>query len=272
MSEIKLGASTKAFGGKSVRETAELFAVNNLSCVELCFCLSDLPGWYHNLCGYEQLPTAEDVQRAVELFKSYNIEVCAIGVYSNLCDGNAQKVFDAQRLFSEYCNLAYLCGIKTLATFGGNTPIKYMRSISREAMKLKMYDGFCEALFEAKKRKLTLALDLCGSDTISSYEDYLSVKNYAAGELASFDNLKLIYDIESAYCDVDFDEISLCHIKDKKKNGVYFERYGTGDGDFSKIYKIAKEKPDIPLIFEYVNSENVGDTVANFRNNLEKHR
>lgn len=272
MSDIKLGASTKAFGGKSIREVAELLAENNLSCVELCFCLSDLSGWYHNLCGYEKLPEVEEAERAVEIFKSYNIEVSAIGVYSNFTDGNAEKIFDAQRLFSEYCNLAYLCGIKTLATFGGITPIKYMRSISREAMKLKTYDSFCEALSEAKKRKLTIALDLCGSDTISGYGDYLSLKHYIASEFASFDNLRLIYDIESASCDVDFNEIIMCHIKDKKRNGLYFERYGTGDGDFTGIYTIANQRPEIPLIFEYVNSENLGATVANFRNNLEKHR
>lgn len=269
--KYRLGASTKGFGGKSVEQTAQLFAKAGLDCTELCFCLSDLSGWHHNLCGYEKLPSAEDAQRAVEIFESYKIDVVAIGVYSNLWDGGSAKVFDAQRLFSEYCNLAYLSGVKTITTFGGITTAKYLRNAFNEGMKLKIYDGFCKALAEAEKRNLTLALEASPGSATASFDDYLVLKNYIAKEFALFDNLKFIYDIESASFNIASDEISLCHIKDKKKNGVYFERFGYGDGDFSGIYRIAREKPDIPLILEYVNSENVGETAENLRKCLEKH-
>ena len=272
MQKNKLGVSTKAFGGKSVEETAQLFAKANLCCTELCFCLSDLSGWQHNLGIYRELPDAEEVQKAIEIFKSYGVEVCAIGVYSNLWDGDAGRTLDSHKLFCEYCNLAYLNNVKTLTTFGGNTLIRAMRNGLDEIFYRKVYEAFGQALAEAKKRGITIALDISCGDVITDYKAYTVLKNYITDEFAYFDNLRLIYDIESASENVSFDEIALCHIKDKKKNGVYFERYGTGDGDFSKIYKIAKERPDIPLIFEYVNSENVTVTVADFRENLEKYR
>ena len=270
MCNIRLGACTKSFGGRSVEHTAEILKRYNLSCVELCFCLSDLDGWHYNLCGYEKLPDAECVQRAVEIFNSYGIDVVAIGIYSNLWDGGAEKTFDAHRLFSEYCNLAYLSGVKRITTFGGIISAKYLRNAIDSDLKLKVYDSFCKALVEAEKRNLTLALEVSPGSVIGNFNNYLALKNYIKNEFASFDNLKFIYDIESVGYNIASDEIALCHIKDKKDNGIYFERFGFGNADFSGIYKIAKENPDIPLILEYVNCENIGDTADKFRENLEK--
>ncbi len=262
---MKLGASTKSFGGKTVRETAELFAACGLSCAELCFYQSDLSGWKYNLCGYSELACEQEVISAVKTFGEYGIEVSAIGIYNCMWGGTSSEIFDSYRLFTEYCRLASAAEVKILATHGG-TASRLPRSRSFDAkLQERMNEGFLYALTEAKKRGLTVAVECGDGDALKNYDDYVSLGKYAEKAIGSADMLKYICCPASENAGLPTSEIALCHIKDRKRGGLYFERFGSGDTDFAPLLEKVGKISDMPMILEYVNSENLAETADSFR-------
>lgn len=260
-----IGASTRSFGGMSVQKVAEIFSESGLSCAELCFCQSELSGWKYNLCGYEPLPDTEDVLKSVEVFKSYGIEVSALGVYNCFWSGSDDDIADSLRLFSEYCDLAHSCNIKNLATHGGSLMASPFSKV-REDIYRKLRDGFVYACIEAEKRGLTIAVEYGFGDVVEKSSDFCDLVQYVKGSLGRANMLKYIC---TPVCNGDGlcnDDIALFHIKDRKTDGRYYERFGDGDCDFSAFFDTALRKSDVPLIFEYINAQNIQRTVREFKN------
>ncbi|MBR3996125.1 MAG: sugar phosphate isomerase/epimerase [Clostridia bacterium] len=260
-----IGASTRSFGGMSVQKVAEIFSESGLSCAELCFCQSELSGWKYNLCGYEPLPCAEGVLNAVEVFRSYGINVSALGVYNCFWSGTVSEISDSFRLFSEYCALAESCNIKMLATHGGALTA---RPFSRDSgyFYRKLCDGFVYACIEAEKRGLTVAVEYGPGDAIENSGDYYDLVRYVKGSLGRANMLKCIRTPVLDAEGLSDSDISLFHIKDRKTDGRYYERFGDGNCDFSAFFDTAEKNPDIPLIFEYINAQNIQRTVREFKN------
>lgn len=260
---MKIGASTKAFGGKSSREVAELFAKCALGTAELCFCQSDLSGFRYNLCGSAALPSADDAGKAVEAFKVCGIDVCAIGVYLNFWSGKDSEIYDTLGLFCEYCDMAASLGVRTLTTHTGSV---FALSASRgfdKRLYEKLCHGFVYASVEAHKRGLTIGVEFGDTDAVKSYSEFLKLKEYANG-IAGTDTLKCI----SSPCvqneEIPLSQIALCHIKDRKHGSKFYERYGAGDTSFDAFFSESEKYSHIPMILEYVNSENLGDTARRF--------
>lgn len=261
---MKIGASTKSFGGKRTREVAELFGENGLSAIELCFCQNDLSGFRYNLCGKADLPCISEAQAAKEIYNGYGIEICSIGVYCNFWCGTYREIFDTFHLFTKYCDIAYALGVKTLATHTGSVfAMPASRGFSTDLSE-KLYQGFTHAAIEAHKRGLTIAVEVDEKDAIACYGQYLELKKRVFDNIG-VDVLKMIYSPGMENGEISAPEIAVCHIKDKKNGGKFYERYGAGDMDYSGFFKAFGKNEDIPMILEYVNSENLGETVNRFR-------
>lgn len=261
---MKLGANTKCFGGRTVRETAELFAACDLNCAELCFCQSDLSGWRYNFCGKLALPELREVSSAVRIFSEYGIEVSTIGIYNCLWSGTSSEIFDSLTSFVQYCDLSAECGIKNVTTCAG-TASRMPRSQSFDnALMKKLRESFLYCLIEAEKRGLTVSLECADGDALKSYEDYLSLKEYTENAIGKSSMLKYISSPGFESKNVSASEIGIYHIKDRKKDSVYYGRFGEGDADFSAFAKGLEKNLETPIILEYVNSENLRDTVTSF--------
>lgn len=267
---MKLGANTKCFGGRTVRETAELFAKCGLNAAELCFCQSDLSGWRYNCCGKYALPENVQLTSAVNIFREYGIEVSAIGIYNCLLCENDIETFDSLTLFTQYCRLAAACGIKTVTTCAGKeSRIPKSRTFDAEQL-LRLRESFLYCLIEAEKHGITVALECSTDDNLKSYEDYLTLKSFTEKAIGRSSMLKYISSPAFDKGEALNSEIGLYHIKDRKRDGIYFERFGEGDADFSQLPEKLQTTPDIPVIFEYVNSENLRSTVTSFTEFLKK--
>lgn len=262
---IKLGASTKSFGGMSVAECADLFSRASLSCCELCFCQSDLSGWKYNLCGYSSLPSAEQVLRAAETFKSRGIELCALGVYNCFWNGNGSVFYDSVKLFCEYCDIASECGIKVIATHGGATALRAVSGKFDNDISEKLKLGFALSCAQAKKKGLTVSVEYGFADILHTYSDFSALSDKVSDFLGSDDMLKVT--AVPIFCDanVPCERIGLFHVKDRKTDGRYFLPFGSGDANFDELFRLSKKMPDIPLVFEYINRENILQTAELFR-------
>ena len=261
---MKIGASTKSFGGKTVKEVAEIFARCGLTAAELCFCQSDLPGFRHNLCGSANIADKESARCVAETFKSFGVDICSVGVYCNFWSGTDSEIFDTLKLFTSYCDIAYSLGVRTLSTHTGTAnQIALSKSFGNELCE-KMYQGFTCACIEAKKRGLTVAVECSELDAVQDYKGFTKLCGYVGKSIGSSDMLKYIY--SPAKCEnVSESQIGIFHIKDKSASSKYFERFGDGDVDFSGFFKAFGRNEDIPVILEYVNSENLCDTVKRYK-------
>ncbi len=257
---MPLGTCTKAFGGMSIAETAEIFARSGLDCVELYFCQKELFGWKYNMCGYEPLPSASSIVSAVGVFRSYGINVCAFGIYNCLWQGSASDCADSLKMFREYCDAAVENGISTVTTHSGTVINTAGSQRGSRDIKKRAFDAFTPALAEAVKRRLTVAVECSPFDVFGGWSDFCELKEYVRSALGTSDMLKYIAVPSSSDSGVNNSDIAMYHLKDKKQGGTFYERFGDGDTDFSDFFRDIKNMPDTPIILEYVNSGNIEDT------------
>ncbi len=265
---MMLGTCTKSFGGMSVAETAEIFAISGLDCTELCFCQKELAGWKYNLCGYEPIPSVSDVASAMNTFRSYGIGICALGIYNCLWQGSVSDCVDSLRTFREYCDIAAENGISMLTTHTGTVLNTVNARRNAPDIRKKVFDSFTMALTEAAKRGLTVAVECSPFDILACYSDFCELKEFVHGTLGTSDMLKYIAVPSSNDEDVDVSDIALYHLKDKKRGGMFYERFGDGDSDFSDFFADIHKTPDVPVILEHVNSGNLAETAGRVRDRM----
>ena len=259
---MSLGASTRSFGGKTVSETARIFKDARLNCAELCFCQTDLAGWKHNFFGRAEIPSVRDIKNAVEIFAQSGITVSALGFYGCFFGGSSSDFVETLRAFDRYCNAALECGIPTIATHSGTAGfLPASRGFGKEP-RARLVDGFTFACIEAQQRGLTLSVECSPSDAVCGFDGFLEIRSDVEKNIGSGEMLK--------YTCIPVDDgkipdpsiVGLCRIRDKKRDGRFYERFGDGDFDFSDTLDFARKNPSVPLILEYVNSESVSSVAA----------
>lgn len=252
---MRLGASTKCFGGMSAVETATTFEKSGLSVCELCFCMSDLDGWRYNYCGRSNLPTASDVLRAIATFRGHGVETVAIGAYTCFWSEGDRGLSDSLSQLCEYLEIARECGIATVATHTGTL----IRSPFPEKSRALMLEGFADACIEAAKRGITISVETTVHDAVDSYAGFLQLREHVKGYVGRSDMLRLTACPSTDADGIPISDIALCHLKDIKRGGKFYERPGDGDFDFTASLE-RLDKGGIPIILECVNSGNVGQT------------
>lgn len=246
----------------TVKETAELFAKSGLNCCELCFCQSDLSGWKYNYSGYGALPSAEDILRAVETFTSYGIKVLSIGVYNCLWQGTAESISASLEYFGEYCDIASDNGIKMLSTHSGTADARLGIGKIPKDNDERVTECFMYALLEAYKRGLTLALECGEFDVIKSYDEFSVLKREAKKNLGTSEMLKYIGVSCCGNEQIKADELAFFHLKDKSRDGRFYECFGNGNSDCSLFFDSLNSYNNPPLILEYVNSSTLSQVVG----------
>ncbi len=256
-----LGATTKCFGGKTTTEVAELFCKSGLHAAELCFCQSDLDGWKYNFCGKIELPKPADVRRAAEIYDSFGIKIVSLGIYASFWEESEATLNETLDVFTEYCDIACECGIKVLAAHGGNVINKAVLKFCGDEFVWRMNQAFVYACIEAEKRGLVISVECGEDDALRNYSDFSALKKTVSTEIGRSDMLKFTCVPTSGDFEESRAESALFHIKDRKFGGKFYERFGDGDEDFSAFFEyVRKSKTEIPLILEYVNSENLFQT------------
>ena len=249
----------------SVEETAVLYEGCGLSVCELCFCQSDLEGWRYNYCGRSALPTSRDVLGAIAAFREQGVEVVAIGAYNCFWSEGNSGLSDSLSQFCEYLELARDCNVPTVATHTGTL----IRSPLSEKSRELLLEGFTDACIEAAKRNITVSVETTMHDVVTSYSEFLKLCECVKDFVGRSDMLKFTACPSTDEDGVPISDIALCHLKDVKKGGKFYERPGDGDFDFASSLE-RLDKGNVPLILECVNVGNVGGTASAMQNTKSK--
>lgn len=262
---MKLGATTKCFGGMKVSDTAELFCSCGLSVAELCFCHEELDGWRYNFCGDSKMPSVEDVRRAVGIFCENGVEVSGIGIYSRFFGGGTQGLCGSVSRFCAFLDIVAECGINTVCTHGGIIPVTGNRkdTLIPEYKRLAL-EGFCDVCVEAKKLGITVAIEMTMHDIFNGYSGFCEISRSVSEYIGDDSMLKFIANSCEDDGGIPKERIAMYRLKDKSADGKYYDRIGSAGCDFKDFLR-RHENCDIPMLLEFVNSTNLRDTCAMVR-------
>ncbi len=172
---MKLGISTKCFGGIPSAQAAQKISEYGYEAVELCLCQSDAPFWHYNCAGNTACPQVEDFLKICDCYRNSGLEIASLGICPNLWCGGEEAERLARKSFAEYLELALAAGVDTISMELGfsisSRPIRgsvVSRKSYGEGDVRKLERAFCFAAMEAAKRGLTLAIEPCDADPISN--------------------------------------------------------------------------------------------------------
>ena len=267
---MKLGACTKSFGGKNLLETAKIFSRAGLDCAELCFCQSDLFGWKYNFSGYEPLPELKNVLYAKEVFAEQGIEISSVGIYNCLWQGGGGTMAESLKYFCEYCDLARDAGIKLISTHTGTLNLWSNRGERTQSFPENVYESITYAVTEAEKRGLTVSFECTPSDAVTDYGDFLRLKKYTEEATGRSNTVK--YTAMPGFCkNTDaYNDAAMFHIRDKKRDGKYYESYGKGDMEYGEFFGYISGDDARAVILEYVDERTVGEAAQRIKKDFLK--
>jgi sugar phosphate isomerase/epimerase len=258
---MKLGVVTRSFSELDNRQTADLLATEGFTCTELCFSQTDSSYWVYN--GRSDLSdmTDERSKSIVETYRSQNIEVSALGIFTNLIDPDEGERRENITYFERMMQIAAFNGIPTVSTECGFIPGN--RGVNADEY---------EERFERLKTSLTILCDLgdryevdvalepCVIDVVPSAKRTRDLINQIGSS-----RLKVLLDPANLIANSSEEDmfrylsphIAYFHGKDRKVNDAKGRLVGDGDIDWPLFLSLYHEHNDgIPVIFEYVNSTN----------------
>lgn len=179
---MKLGISTKCFGGKSVAECAKTVRGFGYGAVELCLCQNDAEYRQYNTVGGAKCPTEAEFLGICRVYRDEGLDISALGLYPNLWCGSSYAKRMARIDFCRFLDLADMADIRTVSTEIGFSvaarPIRGAAIIGRTYShedELRVREAFAFAALEAMKRGITLSIEPSEFDPVfrNGAEGYL---------------------------------------------------------------------------------------------------
>lgn len=190
---MKIGISTKCFGGKSVAECARIVRSFGYGAVELCLCQNDASYRQYNTVGGAECPDEEEFHGICEAYRREGLEIAALALYPNLWCGSAYAKRRARADFARFLDLADAADISTVSTELGFSaaarPIRGAAVTGRSYTKddlLRVREAFAFVALEAMKRDITISIEPSELDPIfpsgaDGYLDFLDDAEDLAG-------------------------------------------------------------------------------------------
>lgn len=264
---LNIGITTRAYTGKTVAEAAKGMAERGFHCTELCFVLSDLPGWQYNGIGPLDGITPAKVKEAAGIFRENGIEVTSLGLFTDLRGQTEETRKNAVDYAKRYIEFAAEAGVPYIASECGFKPgSRGINADTYESDYQNLKDTLREICTEAGKSGIQFCLECCVIDIIPSprrlktlIDELKTESGVTLGAMLDPANFIAAADEEDMFRYLKND-ICYMHGKDRKINATYGVNLGDGDIDwtrFMKCYQLCADGK--PFILEYCNSENCGE-------------
>lgn len=179
---MKIGISTKCFGGISVAECARTVRSFGYGAVELCLCQNDASYRQYNTVGGAKCPGEEEFIGICDTYRREGLEISALALFPNLWCGSAYAKRKARADFARFLDLADAADISTVSTELGFSaaarPIRGAavsgRTYTRDDF-LRVREAFAFVALEAMKRDITVSIEPSELDPVfqSGAEGYL---------------------------------------------------------------------------------------------------
>jgi sugar phosphate isomerase/epimerase len=269
---MDVGVVSRSFPQLSNKETAELLAEKGFKWTELCFSQTDSNYWvYNGRSDMSSLSNDRSIE-IVETYRSYGIEVPAIGVFTNLLEPDEKELEQNLAYFERHMEIASTNNIPYVSSECGFIPGK--RGINADTYE-SAFQRFLENLkWLANKAEIydvSIALEPCVLDVLPSAKRTADFINQVGS-----DRLKVLLDPANLIAANSEEEmfhhlaphIAYFHGKDRKVNDTYGRVIGDGDIDWQKFLELYHQHTDgVPFIMEYVNIDNfceIRDRVMRF--------
>lgn len=258
---INIGVVTRSFPELSNEEVALLLAEQKFKCTELCFVQTDSNYWVYNGSSDLEALTDEKSIKIVEMYREQNIDVVAIGVFTNLIEENEKGLEKHLLYFKRLIEIASLNNIPYVSTECGFIEgERGIRADSFEEDFRRLVENLKFLAEVAKKHDVKVALEPCVLDIVPSAKRTIDLIDQVGS-----DHIKVLLDPANLIANNTEKEmfsylapyIAYFHGKDRKVNDAQGRPIGDGDINwpyFLRLYH--KYTENIPFIMEYVNINN----------------
>ena len=147
---MDLGVVTRSFPQLTNQETADLLATNGFRWTELCFKQTDSDYWVYNGRSDMSGMTNDRGRRIVEIYRNAGVEVCCLGVFTNLLEPDDNELAANLRYFERHMEIAAYTGVPFVATETGFVP-------GRRGVQLETYESAFSRLVDSFRRLCDLA-------------------------------------------------------------------------------------------------------------------
>ncbi len=264
---LNIGCTTRAFGGKSVAETAKRMHEIGFLCTELCFVHEDLGGWTYNGMGPLCDITTEKVKYAVKTFRDSGVEVTSLGLFTDLRHPDEEVRQKEMDYIHRYIEFAAEAGVPYLASECGFTPgARGINADTYETDYSRIKEFVGQVCLEAEKSGVKLALEACVLDIIPSprrlktlIDELEAATHVRLGAMLDPANFIAAEDEEGMFRHLKHD-VYYFHGKDRKINATYGVNVGDGDIDWVRFMELYIRYTDrTPFILEYCNADNCAE-------------
>jgi len=260
---MNIGIVTLTFPKRTSEEAARIIAENGFRHVQLFFCHPDIDRWQYNGRPDVSHIKGAEAQRIIEPFRRRDIEVTALGVYTNPIEPDDAGWEANLAYFYEMMRIAQEMGIKVVITEGG-----HVRRDGGEDLGATMSEASWERIIRFARRLAPRAEE---HDVTVAFEPYFLTQLSSAKRTRDFleavdsDRIRVLLDPANLLANNSLDEmfsqlgpyIVGIHAKDRKIGIHGGVPAGQGDLDYARFLQLcAEHKPDMPVIIEYVNEQN----------------
>ncbi|MFQ6041964.1 MAG: sugar phosphate isomerase/epimerase family protein, partial [Candidatus Poribacteria bacterium] len=117
---MNIGIVTLTFPNRTNEEAAQIIADNDFTHVQLFFCQTDSKYWIYNGRADVSHIRGDEAQRIIEPYRKRNLDVTALGVYTNPIEPDDFEWEKNLNYFYEMMRIAHEMGIPVLITEGGH--------------------------------------------------------------------------------------------------------------------------------------------------------
>ena len=272
---MKIGLATLGFKGLTNQDMAAVAAEERLDCVQLFLAQTDSDYFAYNGRSDVTGLSADECRRIGDAYRSKDIDIPSIGVYTNLIEPDDMEREQNITYFTEMMRVATDMGVPMLAIECGKIVKDGQKdldaSLADEAYPL-LLDSTRKLIKPAEEHDVTIVFEPYFHDllaTAKATRDFIEEVDHPRIEV-QLDPANLLphNDLEEMFNAL-APHIKALHAKDRKLHITPGVPAGEGDVDYARFVALCKERcPDIPLIIEYVNQSNYRQAIEHLRSFL----
>jgi sugar phosphate isomerase/epimerase len=267
---LTIGIMTLLFAQYTNRQLAEELAQAGIHTVQLFLNQSDSRYWaYNGRCDVSSL-APERCRAIVDDYRSADVAIHSIGVYTNLIHPDASERRANLAYFEAMMKIAKAIGVKFLATESGQYHPAKLESETPYCLQQNVWTQMVDTVKQlaelADRHDVTVMFE-------PLYRDFLSTAKRTRIFLEAVGsprirvqldpaNLLELNDLEEMFAQLGSQIVSF-HAKDHKMHSDDELPAGRGDIDYPKFVALAaKHAPDAPLILDYVGAKDYKPALA----------
>ena len=273
---MRIGLATTGFGTLTNDEMAQLAADAGLDCVQLFFTQTDSQYWKYNQRADVSAVAGAEARRIAEAYRSRDLEITSLGVYTNLIEPDADERTKNIEYFVDMMRVANEMEIGMVASECGAVIVPGQgkdlnASLCDEAYE-RLMDSTGELVDAAGERDVKIVFEPFFHDllaTAKATRDFVEEVNSPyvrvqldPANLLPHNSLEEMFEALGPY-------IAALHAKDRKLHVTPGVPAGQGDVDYARFVALCRQHvPHLPLIVEYVGADTYQDALQHLRRYL----